>query len=364
MLFSVANLNINQSNIAMLSNSVQEYQARQAKNYAKSGVEFAIRYLSDDTTWTGTTKQLEGGKVVITADTTSSKFYKGPSMNLTGARLITSTGVVGNDSVTIRTVVQLPSSNTNNTPGFMNYALASGEGIDLDGNVKITDDNNNQWNANVHSNGDFEMEGNSSIDGFVTYVSEAEGNLSKIKPNQNPNNLPSYSKVSPITIPTFDPDQYKSKATQIYLEDKSFSGNISLGTKENPQIIYVGGDLTLNGNISGYGVFIVKGDIKINGNVNIDAQDPNGSNLGLYTAKDLKVSGNINVKAQIFTGGKAELKGNSKIYGSLTAKKEIDLEGNANIYYRPATSALTTPFWQGGSNGSTATRPAIVSYFE
>ncbi|MCL5027775.1 MAG: FapA family protein [Bacteroidetes bacterium] len=365
MLFSIANLNMNRSNSSMVNNSVIEYQSKEAKDFAKSGVEFASRYLSDDSTWTGTTKQLNGGTVAITAQTTQSQYYNGPNAGLTNARLVTSIGTYGSQTDTIRAVIQLPTSSPNNgTPGFMNYALASGKDVELEGNVKITDDNNSQWNANVHTNGEFEMEGNPSINGFVTYVSEIDGKLSAIRPNQNPSNLPTYSKVSPITIPSFNPDDYKSKATVTYAGDKSFSGNIYLGTKANPQIIYVGGDLTLKGNVSGYGIFIVKGNIKINGNVNITGQDPSGSNLGLYTAGNLETSGNVTIKAQIFSNGNTELGGNSEVYGSITSKGEVEMEGNVNIYYKPATSSLTAPFWAGNSNGSSTTRPAIVSYYE
>ncbi|MHB8338965.1 MAG: hypothetical protein ACYDEE_16240 [Ignavibacteriaceae bacterium] len=366
MLFSVANLNINTSNVAMATNAYVAYQNAQAKDYARSGIEIAIKNLTIDTTYTGTTsKQLTGGTVTITVQNTNSQYYNGPNANLVSARLITSVGTVGNRSDTIRSIIQLPISGSgNNPPGFLNYALASGGDLGLSGNVVVRDDNNSSWNANVQTNQDFEMEGNSKIKGFLTYGGEAEGKLSSnITPNQNPNNLPAYSKVAPIGIPAFNPDDFKSKATIVYSGDKSMSGNTLLGTKDNPQIIYVGGDLTLSGNITGYGVFIVKGDIKINGNVNITTVDPSGSNLGLYTGGELKVKGNVVVHAQIFAN-EVSLGGNSSIYGSITSQEEIKMEGDVNVFYRPATSALTNPFWPQNNNGSTAARPSIISYYE
>ncbi len=370
-LFSIANLNMNKSNTAMWSNSVQEYQAKEAKDFAKSGVEFASRFLADDSTWSGTTKQLINGSVVITAQNTSSQFYNGPNMSLTSARLVTSIGICGTQTDTIRAVIQLPTSNSNSgTPGFMNYALATNSDLELNGNVNIQDDNNSAWNANVHTNADFEMNGNNTIKGFLTYNGEAESNPAwrlntSITPNQNPNNLPNYSQVSKVTIPTFNPDDYTSKATVTYSGNKSFSGNTSLGTKANPQIIYVGGDLTISGNISGYGVFIVKGNININGNVNITAEDPNGSNLGLYAKGNINANGNVTIHAQILSSADINLNGNCKIYGSMTSNAEVEMNGNINVYYKPATSSLTSPFWAGDSSGgSSTTRPAIISYYE
>lgn len=375
-LFSVAVLNINRSNVDMLSSSVGEYQKKEAKDFAKSGVEFAIRYLSDDTTWTGGTKQLNNGSVAISISNTASQYPNGPSANLTSARQITSTGICGGDSETIMAVIQLPtdnSANTNNPPAFMKYAVNTGSNFMMNGNINVQDDGNSQWNADVHTNSDFSMNGNNTIKGFLSYGGKANSNPSSrlttnITPNQNPDNLPNYSKVDPISLPAFNPDTYKSQATTTYAGNETLSGNISLGSKNEPQIIYVGGDLTLNGTVSGYGVFIVKGNIILNGNVTVSALDPNGSTLGLYTMGDLNANGNVSVYAQIYTGGNANFNGNCNIHGSISSVGAANLNGNVHVYYRPASGTLTSPFWQGdnsdNNNSNSNKRPAIVSYYE
>jgi len=373
MLLSIATLNINRSNNEMVGNSVHEYQKKEAKDFAKSGVEFAIRYLNDDTTWTGSTKQLNNGSVTVSVVNTSGQYPNGPSANLTSARQITSIGICGKDSATIMAVVQLPNdigSNVNNPPAFMQYAINTGNNFVMNGNINIQDDGNKQWNADVHTNADFNMNGNNTIDGFLTYGGNATSNPSSrlktnITPNQNPNDLPNYSKVAQSSIPIFNPDTYKSKATTIYASNATYSGNITLGTKTNPQIIYVGGDLNLNGTVSGYGVFIVKGNIILNGNVSVSAEDPNGSTLGLYTMGDLNANGNVSVYAQIYTGGNANFNGNCNIHGSITSIGAANLNGNVHVYYRPAGGELTSPFWQGDDNSNNAnTRPSILSYYE
>lgn len=369
LLFAVTTLNMNRSNSSMSNNSVQSYQVKEAKNYAQSGIEFATKYLADDSTWAGTTKQLNNGSLIITAQNTSSQYYNGPNVGLTSARLVTSVGIYGTEKDTVRAVVQLQNSNMPNLPKFMNYASASGNNIVLSGNDQIVDDNNSAWNSNCQANGDFYMGGWDLIKGFVTYNGEVEADKkwslnSNISPNQNPNNLPAYSQTSKVSIPTFNPDNYKSQATTVYNGSQTISGNLILGSKTNPQIIYVGGDLNLSGNITGYGVFIVKGNINIKGNVTINSQDPSSSNLGLYSSGDLTTNGGVVINAQIFTGGNANLNSNCSVHGSVTSVGSINLSTNVNIYYRPANSYLTSPFWVGDINTSTTTRPVVVSYFE
>ncbi|MHB8579454.1 MAG: bactofilin family protein [Ignavibacteriaceae bacterium] len=372
MLFSVANLNINTSNVAMATNAYVAYQNAQAKDYARSGVEIAIKNLSVDTTYTGTTsKQLTGGTVTITVQNTSSQFYNGPDMSLSSARLVTSISQVGSLTDTIRTVIQLPTASSNPiVPPFLNYAVATGGNLTMNGNVTIRDDYNSQWNANIQTNNNFQMEGNPSIKGFLTYVGNASSNPSSrlntnIVPNQNPNNLVSHSQGPAVTIPTFNPDTYISEAGLIYQSDANLSGNITLGSKASPEIIYVNGDLNLSGNttLTGYGVFIVKGNILVNGNVTINGQDANGSNVGLYCTGDLNANGNVSISAQILTGGNANLNGNVNVYGNITSSGVVNFNGNNTIYYKPASAALTQPFWP-QSGGSTATRPSIISYYE
>ncbi len=371
-LYSIGNLNINQSNTAMIGNAVDQYETAQASNYAESGIDYAVSMLSQDTTWSGVNnKVISNGTVSISVVNTAAKYYQGSDVGLTRGRLITAIGTQGSHSDTVRAVIQLPSSSgssSSSAPPFMNYAIASGNSLHMNGNVTVTDDNNNNLNANVHTNSNFAMNGNNKIDGFLTYGGNAHSNPASrlntsIVPNQNPDNLPNHQKVDPLDIPSFNPDDYKDVATQVYNTNKTFSGNISLGTKENPEIIYVGGDLQITGNVSGYGVFIVKGNILINGNVTITSIDPTGNNLGLYSKGDINVNGNVTLKAQLLASSNINLGGNTKVYGSVTAKGHINFNGNVSIYYRAATPELTSPFWPVEGAGPKSTRPAIISYY-
>ncbi len=257
----------------------------------------------------------------------------------------------------VEVIASFPGSSSKSVPAFMDYALLCNNNISLNGNVNIADDDNTKWNANVRTNADFQMNGNNEIKGFMYYNGNAHSNPSwrlnsQIVPNVNSDGSPNYSQVSKIDIPNFNPNDYKSTATVTYNSNKFYSGNISLGSKDSPEIIYVNGDLNLSGNISGYGVFIVKGNIIINGNVKINDADPNASNLGLYATGDINANGNSQLHAQILTNSNVNLNGNVKVYGSVTARGGVNFNGNVNIYYHPANSSLTQPFWPESSSNS------------
>lgn len=371
-IFSLVSLNMNTSNTEMVTNSVREYESVHAKNNAAAGIELAVKNLSVDTAWSGVNKRtLYQGNVSISVQNTQSRYFNGPNEGLIGARLVTSTGLVGNQTHIIRAVIQLPGSSgpLNKVPPFLTYAIASGENLHLNGNINIRDDFNPLWNANVHTNKNFSMNGNNTIKGFLSYTGNASSNPAhrlntNITPNVNPDNDPNHFQTDAIEIPTFDPDDYLDVVTDFYAGNKSFNGNIILGTKDNPKIIYVGGNLTLNGNVTGYGAFVVKGTTTLNGNVNITTIDPTSSNLGIYSKGNITMNGNVTVKAQLLSSNKITLNGNVKVHGSMAALGGVLFNGNVRVYYRPAAEELSDPFWKGGGGGTIATRPVILSYYE
>lgn len=372
MIFSIITLNINQSNSAMLTNSVSEYEGVTAKNNAASGIEIAVKSLSQDTAWSGiNNSQLMQGSVTVNVQNTTSKYFNGPDDGLVSARLVTATGKMGNQTHVVRAVIQLPSGTSTKkvVPPFLKYAIAAGQNLQLTGNITVRDDFNPLWNANVHTNQNFQMNGNNTIKGFLTYVQNAQSTpghrlKTSITPNVNPDNLPNHYKTPIIEIPDFEPEDYKHLATDIHNANYKVSGNFSLGTKDNPKIVYVGGNLDISGNVTGYGVFIVKGNTKITGNVNIITIDPTSSNLGIYSKGNIDVNGNVTLKAQLLGSQNINLGGNVKVYGSMTAKQNVNFNGNTQIYYRPANDNLTNPFWKTEGKGTGSLRPVILSYYE
>ncbi len=359
-LFTFATLNINYSNLRLVNTTIVKFEKTQAGNIAASGINLAISKLNLDTTWTGVNNlQIANSTLTVSVSNTTSKYPGGPNMNLTSMRLITSTGIMNNQSVTIRSVLQLAS--TPAVPPFLQYAMASGQDLQLQGSIDIRDDNNANWNANIHSNGNLQTTGNAyDVKGFGTYSGQLQSSHNNFEPNLNPNSDPVNSQIPPITLPVFNPNDYISIATSVTNGNLTISGATTLGTKSNPAIYYVNGNLSFRGSTIGYGIFIVTGNITFSGSVSVNSADPTGSNLGFYSGGNIEAHGNINIAGQMYAQGDIQANGNFTLVGSMTAKRNIQLSGNPTIRYRPANAALTNQFWHSATNS----RPVSVSYYE
>lgn len=359
-LFTFATLNVNYSNARLVNTTVEKFEKTQAGNIATAGIDMAISNLNLDTMWTGVNAlQIANGSLTVTVSNTTSKYPGGPNMGLASMRLITSTGLLNNQTVTIQSVVQLAS--TSSAPPFLNYAIASGENLQLQGSINIRDDYNPNWNANIHTNSNLQISGNGyDVKGFGTYSDQLQAEHNNFEPNVNPNSDPVNARIQPITLPTFNPTDYLSIATSVTNGNLTLSGALTFGTKSNPAIYYVNGNLNFRGSTTGYAIFIVTGNITFNGNVSVNSYDPTSSNLGFYSGGNIQASGNINLSGQMYAQGDIQLNGNFTLIGSMTAKSDIQLSGNPTIRYRPANSALTHQFWPTATNS----RPASVSYFQ
>lgn len=362
-IFGLVSINVNKSTTDATKNAADYYKDVNARNIANSMIQMLHNKLSDSTEYrvnsTLQKSMFDGNADYRVVDTV----FAGDTLvkiQVTGTYL----GVTR----TATSYVKVTSGGTTTPPPpFMNYAVNSNGNLNLNGNITITDYNNNNWNANIHTNGNFEMSGNNSVDGFLSYVGNATSNPSSrlntdIHPNQNPETLPNRSQVSTVALPTFDADSYQSIATDIIMGNQSYSGSISLGTQENPRIIYISGNLTLSGTISGYGMFIVKGNVTASGNVTVSSPDANVNNVGIYTSGNLTVNGNVTLNSQIYADGNVVMGGNSKVYGGVTAKGNVQLGGNCQVYYKPTNVNLTEQIW----NTTTTTAPQLTKtyYYE
>lgn len=360
-IFGIYSVQVNRSTSDAGLSSSNFYRDIYAKNIANSVIEILKFRLSQDTSYrvpNFNRLSLLGGTALFRVIDTlyaSSRFVK--------AHVIAN---YENSVKSAEAYFSIENLSSGNIPPFMRYAVFSGGNMNINGGVTITHAGNN-LNANVHVNGNFVMHGMNSINGFLTYTGFANSNPpwalnTQINPISNPENLPRHFQTSPINIPTFDPDQYLSKATDIFYGNRTFSGNITLGTKENPRIIYVTGDLILNGQITGYGLFISKGQTIIIGNVTLNSPDPNFSNIGIYSGGDLIVNGNVTLNGQIFSNRNVVFNGNNNVYGNVIARQQVNFNGQVDIYYKPTGEYLTKPIWGQTSNNIVQVR--IIHYYE
>ena len=247
-------------------------------------------------------------------------------------------------------------------PPFMRYAVMTDDDLYLNGNILLdlfVDGNaENTLNANMHTNGDLGINGNAAtVRGFGTYADAAWASpstalLNTFAPYYNPTDDPVVQRVPAVEIPTFDIPEFLSKTTvdQTTSGSVTLSGSYSLGgTRENPYVWYVDGDVYSSGGatLDGYVMFIVNGDVTITGNVMAGTvvQEGDESSIGIYASGNVKLGGNSKIYGQIYAGSSVSVfHGTPRIFGNIASKGSVTLSGTPKVYYRVPSPALTTIF--------------------
>ncbi len=329
-----------------------------ARNVALVGYHLARQRLSESQTSTTFTGAFESGTYDVTVEVAGTR------------ATVTSTGTVLDARDNAVTALVQASFKTDDSlipedpPAFMQYALISDLNLNLNGNILgeilVTGDERATLNANMHTNGNLHIDGNSVfVAGFGTYVGSGSANPAKalqnsFQPNYNPTGESGAHQTLAVDIPDFDAAAYTSRLTIDTLTTglTELAGSYAPGgTREHPYIWYVQGDLTATGNttMDGYVMFIVEGDAVFNGNMqagNSGYNGPDESSIALYVGGSVELGGNTEVYGQIFAGGDVVfMHGTPRVYGSITTKGAADLRGNPKIYYRKASPALTT-IWE------------------
>jgi hypothetical protein len=214
---------------------------------------------------------------------------------------------------------------------------------------------NTLWNANIHTNSNMVLNPNNFIlRGFATYSGTytANGGVT-ISPNQNPNGDPPVHYAPPVTIPLFNAASYAGIATTTIVGDYKYTGGTVTmsNNKFSPSIIYVTGKLTFEGTttVTGYGVFVSGNDVEVKGNLLVNPVEPLHSKIGIYTNGKITIDvSNITMHAQMFSNGEVNINAlNANIYGSITTRDKCTFNAEGiRLYYKPALSSLTDPFWK------------------
>ena len=236
-------------------------------------------------------------------------------------------------------------------PPFFQYAITS------DGNLELKEDyiqiyaQDKTSNANVFTNGNVVIEkGTVRVQGFGYYgggVNSGRRAGQTFRPNFNPTDLRTYRKQEKVEVPKFEAERFRHVATRRKGGDLELRGHYNLGTKENPVLWFVDGNVKTKGRVtfSGYGVVFATGNFEIEHPLQT-AGSTEETTLGLYTSGNIELkSEGISVSAQLFSNGNVKFEGNSKVYGSVTTDGNVEFKERSTVYYRPASSALTDPFW-------------------
>lgn len=231
-------------------------------------------------------------------------------------------------------------------PLFMRQAMLSRDNIEIDHDFTLRSPPGET--GSIQTNASLQIgAGTSSINGVGYYGRSAE-----VKNGQSVTDVFTSDAASalswrpPVLVPTFLAETHRTKATRQFPGGTALSGNYMLGTRENPAIWYVDGDLRTTGDVtfSGYGVLVVKGKIEVSHHVQT-AGAAGESALGLYVNGNIELKkASLQVAGQWLANGKVELDSYTRLTGTMTAQK-VELKGPVTIDYVPPTGVLTAPFW-------------------
>ncbi|MFC2084576.1 hypothetical protein ACFLS9_05920 [Bacteroidota bacterium] len=368
--FTIVNLNIINSINTATSRSSDFYADVQARNIGNSMVNMLISELSDSNTLRINyfkKKELFGGIAK----------YKMIDTTL-GSENLVKISVVGeyfNREKNVSVYVEVPDSSesSNRLPPFLDYAILGGEKVTLNGKfISVRSSQIETYNTNVHSNKEVTLNGDfMNIEGFVTYTNsvDIDGSNIKIKPISNPDGDPVHHVAPEVDIPNFNPSDYKSIANLVYNGDKSINGNIYLGSKDKPVIIYVGGKLQITGKLYGYGAIIVEGDVEVKGDLIANSPDPNYSKVGIFTKKKFIMNEpKTTVHCTVFAQEEIVIDGEkSVVYGNLISKSKVTLNDSfEEIRYKPISIEVAERFFDMDEDTEEAenSRLAMKYYYE
>ncbi|NNE48203.1 MAG: hypothetical protein HKN37_16245 [Rhodothermales bacterium] len=364
-------LNRNQQTLetsARVSDHQYEVLAREA---ALTGLSVARSKLSGSFSSTSFSGHTGSGDYAVTATVAGGS-----------SRIISTGNVIGSDDVPLSYRVQAEfegvagSSYAPEPPEFLQYALISEQSINLAGHVStevyLQGEDGSLLNANVHTNADLSIHGGRvSVEGYGSYYGTASGTGKSLETSFNPNYAPTeqdalYQVPEPVEVPNYDAAAYVAKVLENgfgvieHSGDLALSGTLDYGTRDNPTVIHVTGNLSNTGGavVNGYVMYMVDGSVSLNGNlVSGDSGygGPDESSIAIYSGGTVGITGNVEIAAQIYSDGGVEigvdLGGNPKIYGGLATFGEASIEGTPKVYYRTPSAALAIN-WQDVENNT------------
>jgi hypothetical protein len=257
-------------------------------------------------------------------------------------------------------------------PVFMEYAILSDADLELGGDmlaeVIVDGTVSSTLNANVHTNANLLITGNSvQVGGFGTFTGTGSGRPAgslegSFQPNYLPeSDMPTAYHAEEVEIPELDIAEMTT-STNIdgtpYVDtytasDVSLTGGTYSfgGTRENPYVWHIEGNLSLSGNtvIDGYVVFLVDGNVDVKGSVRVGEtgyDGPEETPIGVYATGNVDLHGSAHLEGQVFAGGDVTLlRGTPEIVGGITTHGRLDIQGDPVIQFRPISTSITQP-WQ------------------
>lgn len=252
-------------------------------------------------------------------------------------------------------------------PEFLQYAILADGDLDFGGSLlvdtlKVEGTEDTQYNANVHTNGTLKASGNKAkIRGFGTYrlnENVKHDNFAPVNNAAKDNAVKQVAKdVALADLNTADiavkaqalttPANYQEIIPSGGTHDLT-GGTITGGTREEPLVYHVKGDLSISGSttIDGYVMFVVDGDVKITGNVQQGTKDKHAeSHIAFYNGGTFDLTGTPDLfSGQVYAKGEVKLGGTAEIRGNLVSENTVSVSGTPKVKYYPASPALSAVF--------------------
>lgn len=273
-----------------------------------------------------------------------------------------------------------PTESLTRVPKYMRYAAFAGDDMRFLAFPRFRVSGNG-FNSNIHANGSMNMAFTVPFgtvgEGFATY----SGGILKplfffnpqpnFRPNLNPSKDPTVEKVQPVDFPEFTAlsllqnaageanktltsvidlldvvEDVTRFATELRVGRVELLGNVYLGTRENPKIIYVDGDLIVfNPRHHGYGIYIVEGNVLFEGTLSgvlswfFGAPE---SHVAYYADGSVFFNGIGDVHGQIVSNRSVTFTLAPTFYGSVTAREDVSFAGLPTLRFTSPSPALTT----------------------
>jgi hypothetical protein len=330
-----------------------------AEQYAASGLNDGAQWLAGHSTVPPShtlEATIDGGRYVVTIEPASRPDQV--IVRSTGFVSQPSAGGVGAEIRRVREVVyEFGAAGAGGggykLPPFITAAATMNRMFTANGNVTI-ESAVQGVNASVRTNGSAQANTNNHVTGFLYHADPIHDAgirsrlMSVFQPNANPDNLPKLQQVPRVEIPWFTPQSFRGISHRQTNGNLFLSGDVMLGTAENPVIWYVDGDLITQGAntvIHGHGVFVVRQNVNINQHLYTSDTVGRESTVGFYMGGTMNINGGLSITGQIIANHDINIGGNSTIRGSITTASGVNFNGGSRLVYREPSAKLLEPFY-------------------
>jgi Tfp pilus assembly protein PilX len=274
---------------SMISQTIQELNTAsrikrdtQALNIAEAGVDYAA--------WRLYKAQVDGGVASLPATYTRSSIGGGSFSATVSAHptyadtvVIASTGTVTGYTAEVKVVGQFLKTEITGQNQVFDYALFSNSDITMNGTFDVY--GNTFANGSTTVQGAARIHGNASGVGVINGASKITGTVAAGQPR--------------VGMPTVDLSYYKALAkldATYYGSETSVPNPIGFGPNG---VVYVEGDLHINGQFSGKGVVVASGRITINGQATL--VNPATDSFALISPTSVRINGGAKVDGWIYS---------------------------------------------------------------